>query len=134
MEKYFNIVKKYTIKIFNFLNKLILTPLNKSLKKVGIRGFQKKPEKYIFNIVTLVLPILSFFLLSEFKYFTILLISFSTFLKYLNLCVFENLCLIKDNEDCKLNLNDLYESILIGFASLLILFLLRRFHDLLFRK
>lgn len=123
----------------NYLNKvknIALSLKDKAFSKLNnisrpnIRGLSKNPVKYLFYILTIVLPVLSIFLLDNLKIFTILLISYSTFLKYLNLCVFQNLCIIKNKEKCDLKMKDLQEAIALSFISFLFLWLSKTIYKL----
>ena len=115
----------YFNKAVNFVSKL----KNKAMKKINInipnlKGLSKNPVKYLFYAITIVLPVMAFFLLNNLKIFTIMLISYCTFLKYLNVCVFQKLCILKnDNKKCKLDMKDLLEALAIGLGSFFFLWL-----------
>lgn len=134
MNKYLNKTKNIGLNILNKGSKLIDYISNKIDIEISVKGFSKKPIKYIFYIVTIILPLLAYFLLRELKGFTILLISFSTFLIYINLCIFQNLCIVKvknsQSSNCKLNINDLKECISFGFGGFILLWLSRKIFDL----
>ena len=118
--------------ITNFFSKLWsnVKYILRNFPTISITNFGKKPQKYIFYTISIFIPILSYILLiSELKGFTILLISFSTFLMYLNICVFENLCVIKNKEKCDYDVKDLSEGAIVGLGSLITLFLLKRIYD-----
>lgn len=124
---YFNKIKSIGINIINKSNDLI----NKANININIKGFSKDPKKYIFYIVTIILPLMSLLLLRQLKGYTILLISFCTFLIYINLCTFQNLCIIKNkNKKCKFDIVDLKESLSFGLGALLLLFLSKRIFNL----
>lgn len=94
---------------------------------------RKQPNiKNIFYTITLLLPLLSYLLFSDLKNFDILLISFCTFLTYINLCIYQKLCIIphKDSCDIEIKENDLLESTLLGFICLISIFLLQRIYKL----
>ena len=122
----FNKVWDFTKNSFKKLLKLISTI---NITGININGFAKKPSKYIFYTLTVVLPLLSYFLITEMKGYTILLLSFGTFLKYLNLCIFENLCVIKNKEKCDYTMENLYDGLLIGLCTFIGLFLFKKFYD-----
>lgn len=111
----------------NIKNKALnMLKLNVKVKRPSIKGFSENPIKYLFYAMTILLPIITFFLLNELKIFTIILISYMTFLKYLNLCMFQKLCILKNNEkECKLNETDLKEALSLGLGSFILLWLLK---------
>ena len=126
--KCLNIIADYLNKVISFITEIF----SKLWKKINInvKGFLKNPTRYLFYIVSVILPIIIYFLLNDLKFFTIILISFSTFLKYLNICVFDNLCIggrhgrrpIKQTQqECRINLKNIKESLVFGFVSLLFL-------------
>ena len=116
--------------IFNFI-KNIINQFGLNSSKFNIQN-----KKYLFYILTLVLPILNFFLIKEYKYYTIILISFLTFLQYFNLCLFQKLCLINSNskEKCELTLKEIYEGCVVYLSSFLLLFLMKRLVNFLSKK
>ena len=131
MEKYLKIVKSF---LSSFIKK-ITSFIKTFIKKLSKLNILDNPRKMIFYILSIGLPVLSYFLLSELKYFTIFLISFNIFLQYLNLCIYENLCIFekKTKKPCKLSMKELRECIFVNISSFIIIFLLKRFYDMLFR-
>lgn len=105
------------LNITNFVNK-ILKKLNSINVKVQIKNIAKNPLKYIFYIISIILPLFAYILLDDLKLYTIFLLSFTTFLNYLNVCVFEKLCLLKQ-QSCKINENDIRESLVVGLITFL---------------
>ena len=111
----------------DYLQNLKLPKLpNINISVPNIKGLSKNPTKYLFYMMTIVLPVLSCFLLQDLKIFSILLVSYSTFLVYLNICLFENLCILPENKkNCKIKMIDIRESVIMGFSAFLLLWLCR---------
>ena len=135
MNKYIDISKKIGLNILNKIIKGLIKFYNliKNLlnKTPSLKQFTKKPEKYIFYIIIIVLPFLTFFLLPNLNGFTILLLGYSIFLKYLNLCIFKKICIIKEKNKCNYDLDILRETLIFGFLSLLFLYLFKKLYDLI---
>ncbi len=95
---------------------------------------QNKKIKFFFYSITLLLPLLSYLLFSELKGFNVLLISFGTFLTYINLCIFQKMCVFSHEEPCDIQLTqrDLLESIIFGFICIMSMFFLQRVYKLIF--
>ena len=136
-----NIVMNYLNKIKNFTLSLKDKAFDKvgelsniKIKKPNVKGFSKNPAKYIFYILTIILPVIVFFLLKDLKIFTIILISYATFLKYLNLCIFQRLCVFKNKEKCKLDVDDLQEALALGLGSFFFLWLSKTIYKLFIGK
>ena len=116
----------------NFFNKVVIffsKLKNRAMDKLDITipnltGLSKNPVKYLFYAITIVLPLIAFLLFKNLKIFTIILISYCTFLKYLNVCVFQKLCILNNkNKKCKLVMKDLKEALTIGLGSFFFLWL-----------
>ena len=86
---YFNKILASTSNLFNKVK------TSKFDMKFTIKGITKNPLKYIFYIISIILPFFSYILLDDLKIYTIVLLSFTTLLNYLNVCVFEKLCILK---------------------------------------
>jgi len=112
----------YLNKAINFFSKLINRTMQK-IQKPNLKAFSNNPVKYLFYTITIILPLIAFFLFNNLKIFTIILISYCTFLKYLNVCVFQKLCILQNNEKCSLDIKDLQEALALGLGSFFFLWL-----------
>lgn len=121
-----NFIKSY-LKLFQNLISKIKIPI----PKINLKFIKQNETKIIFYIITLGLPVISIFLFQELKGFNILLISYSTFLTYISICILQNMCILS-NKNCenieKVNQKDLIESLLIGFSTFTTLFIINRFY------
>ena len=80
----------------------------------------KTYARIMFYATSLVFPILAYLVLGDLKGYTLLLISYSCFVQYLNVCISEKYCFAKKN-NCKFNEHDTREALSIGFISFIVL-------------
>ena len=92
---------------------------------------KKNQAKYVLYTISFVLPIILLLPFRNLKPFDILLLSLLSFMCYVNMCLFEKVCIIPSSKDaCNPQIEeiDLLESLTIGLISFIILFLLNRFY------
>lgn len=128
----------------NFLQKAkgILSRISSKLSKVNFNFsiFKKNEIKYIFYTISMFLPLLIILLFKELKGYNILILSYTAFISYINLCIFQKICVLPQSKgkcEPKVDRKDLVESLFIGLLSFLSLFAINRFYHLfmgLFRK
>ena len=115
-----------------FMKKLI-TKIKNLTVNFSIKKYKKNPVKYIFYTIAIFLPLMSLIFL-DLKPFTILLLSYVISLTYLNLCLFDKVCIIKNEGTCKLNINDLYEALIYGVVCLILLLISQNLFRVYYRK
>ena len=114
----------------NFLDQ-VLAYLKKGIEFIGNHLFHigeldptkisgKSYARFMFYAVSIIFPILSYLILGDLKTYTLILISYSCFVQYLNVCISEKYCYAK-KDVCKFNEHDTREALSVGFIAFIVL-------------